>query len=318
MPLTLFDRIYRVFLRLYPADYRREYGPLMQQAARDLSRDVLRHSGYAVALVLWLRILLDAVLTAAAAHRDQQEKITMTTYTFGELTDTGVLRPDNQDSMLSQVYPEAAVNDQVGLFVVSDGMGGHRDGDQASKLAVQIVSEQFGQRGEEEGILDALVEAVQVANTEIRTKLPDSGATLVAVAVRDRAAHIVHIGDSRAYVVTDGKLYKLTHDHSIVQRLLDLGQLTPEEAENHQLENVLYRALGQAETAAVDTLLYHLPPGSRLLLCSDGLWRMVDETTMLDIVTGEADPQEACDKLITLANQRGGQDNVTAIVVSVA
>lgn len=241
----------------------------------------------------------------------------MTTYTFGELTDTGVLRPENQDSMLSQLYPETEVEDRVGLFVVSDGMGGHRDGDQASKLAVQIISERFGERGDDMSIMDALVGAVQAANTEILRQLPDSGATLVAAAVRSRVAHIVNIGDSRAYVVTDGQLYKLTHDHSMVQRLVDLGQLTPEEAEHHQLNNVLYRALGQADTASVDMLVYDLPAGSRLLLCSDGLWRMVDEATILDIVTSEANPQEACDKLVTLANHRGGQDNVTAIVVSV-
>jgi serine/threonine protein phosphatase PrpC len=315
--LTLFDRVYTVCLRLYPADYRREYGPLMMQAARDLSRDVLRHNGYAGVLVLWVRILFDAVVTAAATHRDQQEQTVMSSYTFGELTDTGVLRRENQDSMLSQVYPEAEVDDRVGLFVVSDGMGGHQNGDQASKMAVQVISERFGERGEDVSIMDALVDAVQTANTEIHTRLPESGATLVAVAVRNRVAHIVNIGDSRAYVVTEGQLYKLTHDHSMVQRLVDLGQLTPAEAEHHQLNNVLYRALGQADTAAVDMLVYDLPAGSRLLLCSDGLWRMVDEATILDIVTGEANPQEACDKLITLANHRGGQDNVTAIVVTV-
>ena len=317
MMLTLFVQIYTAFLRLYPDAYRREYGPLMMQAARDLSRDTLRHGGYGGALVLWLRILSDAVLTAVAAHRDQQEQIPMNTYTFGELTDTGVLRPENQDSMLSQVYPESEVDERVGLFVVSDGMGGHQDGDQASKMAVQIISEHFGKRGEDAGILDALVEAVQAANTEIRSKLTDSGATLVAVAVRGRVAHIVHIGDSRAYVLTEGKLYQLTHDHSLVQRLVDLGQITPEEAKNHQLDNVLYRALGQTDTAMVDTLMYDIPTGSRLLLCSDGLWRVVDEATMLDIITSDANPQEACDKLITLANHRGGQDNVTAIVVSI-
>jgi serine/threonine protein phosphatase PrpC len=315
MMLTLFIRIYTSFLRLYPAEYRREYGPLMLQAARDLSRETLRQGGYAGVLWLWLRILSDAVVTAIATHRDQQEQLTMNTYTFGELTDTGITRPENQDSMLSRVYPET--DERVGLFVVSDGMGGHLDGDKASKLAVQIVSEHFGKRGEDAGILDALIEAVQIANTEIRTHLPDSGATLVAVAVRGRVAHIVHIGDSRAYVVTGGRLFQLTHDHSLVQRLVDLGHLTPEEAKNHQLDNILYRALGQNETVLADTLMYDIPEGSRLLLCSDGLWRMVDEATILDIITGEADPQEACDKLVTLANHRGGPDNVTAIVVSI-
>ncbi|MBZ0300147.1 MAG: protein phosphatase 2C domain-containing protein [Anaerolineae bacterium] len=318
--LPLLERLYTAFLWLYPADYRREYGPLMRQAARDMSRDAVRQARPGTLRGLWLHILADAVWTAIAVHRDQQEKKTMATpgTTFGELTDTGILRPNNQDSVMSRFYPAAADDARIGLFVVSDGLGGHPDGDQASRLAVRLISEQFDERAASGDILPTLVELVQEANTELRLRYPGSGATLTAVAVCDRQAFIVHVGDTRAYVVAEGALTQLTDDHTLARRLVEMGRMTLEDIVGHELTAVLYRALGQADVIEVDTRTYELPPDSRLLLCSDGLWRMVEDDRMLEIILNEPNPQEACDKLIALANHLGGEDNVSAVVVHIA
>lgn len=130
-------------------------------------------------------------------------------------------------------------------------------------------------------------------------------------------AYIGHVGDSRAYLITNDNIEQITRDHSLVQRLIELDQLTPEEAVVHPQRNVLYRAIGQTENLEVDLLTRRLPPGSRLLLCSDGLWNLVPEEMILDIVRSTKTPQEACDRLITTANDRGGPDNITAILVQV-
>jgi protein phosphatase len=128
-------------------------------------------------------------------------------------------------------------------------------------------------------------------------------------------AYIAHVGDSRIYLIHRGSIEQITRDHSLVQRLIELGQLTPEEAVDHKQPNVLYRALGQNELVEVDTLTRRLPPYSCLLLCSDGLWNQVSDDEILDIIMKHTNPQEACAKLIALANMRGGIDNVTAILL---
>jgi protein phosphatase len=130
-------------------------------------------------------------------------------------------------------------------------------------------------------------------------------------------AYIVHVGDSRVYLITRDKIEQVTRDHSLVQRLIELDQLSPEEAADHPQKNVLYRALGQSDNLEVDTLTRRLPPHSRLLLCSDGLWNQVEEQEIHDIIMEHSNPQEACEALIAKANSRGGIDNVTAILVQV-
>src|SRR5690606_5445425 len=126
-------------------------------------------------------------------------------------------------------------------------------------------------------------------------------------------AYIAHVGDSRIYLYTKDGLEQLTRDHSLVQRLIELDQLTQEEAAEHPQKNVLYRALGQSENIEVDTLTRRLPPKARLLLCSDGLWNQVPERDIQEIVKQSNNPQDACNKLVALANKHGGMDNVTVI-----
>ncbi len=316
-----FERLYSACLYLYPADYRRDYGPLMLQAARDLCRDTQQQSGIRGLAVLWGRILIDSLVTAMATRRDrqQQETLNMNNFTFGQLTDTGILRPINEDSVLSRFYPEATEENQLGLFVVADGLGGHPDGDKASKLIVKVISDHVADQltAAQNQPLAVLAAAIQAANSAVRAEYPQGGAAVTAVILQDNIAHIAQVGDTRAYLVTGDELEQLTVDHSLVQRLISEGKVSADYAPDDDMRSVLYRAVGQQNTLEVDTYTHTLPATARLLLCSDGLWMMVEAPRILEIINSEANPQEACDKLIALANHRGGKDNITAIVVNI-
>ncbi|NWG16671.1 MAG: Stp1/IreP family PP2C-type Ser/Thr phosphatase [Chloroflexi bacterium] len=249
---------------------------------------------------------------------------------FGQSTDVGMVRNANQDSVFSLFTTSRSADQRpdFGLFIVADGMGGHHDGEKASAMAAQVVASSITAnvclpmlRGENDAdrmpVTEAMIAAVQKANADIIARVPEGGTTLTAVAIINDLAYIVHVGDSRIYLITKDGLEKITRDHSLVQRLVELDQITPEEALNHNQRNVLYRALGQSENVEVDALTRRLPPKSKLLLCSDGLWNMVNEEEISEIVMKFDNPQEACDKLVALANTHGGTDNITAIVLQI-
>ena len=249
---------------------------------------------------------------------------------FGQSTDVGMVRSNNQDSALSYFFTSRSADQRpdFGLFIVADGMGGHHDGEKASALAVRTVAADVTNHvylpllnGDNDAdrppITEALIGAVQKANADIISGVPEGGTTLTAAAVIGDLAYIVHVGDSRVYLITKDGLEQITRDHSLVQRLIELDQLTREEADEHPQKNVLYRALGQSETLEVDALTRRLPPNSRLLLCSDGLWNLVEEKDIVEISMSHNNPQEACDKLVALANKRGGTDNITAILLQI-
>jgi serine/threonine protein phosphatase PrpC len=250
--------------------------------------------------------------------------------TFGQTTDVGMVRNNNQDSSFTFVSVSRNANQRpdFGLFIVADGMGGHHDGEKASAITTHVVAEYITTHiylpilsGENDAdrvpITEAMISAVQKANAEVITRVPDGGTTLTAVAVIGDLAYVVHVGDSRVYLVTKDGIEQMTRDHSLVQRLIELDQLTREEASSHPQKNVLYRALGQNESLEVDALTRRLPPNSRLMLCSDGLWNMVSETEIQEITMSHTNPQEACDKLVALANMYGGSDNITAFMLRV-
>jgi len=247
---------------------------------------------------------------------------------FGQVTDVGRIRSNNQDAMYSFFATGRGADGppDFGLFVVADGMGGHQDGEKASALTTRTVTGRvldslyfplvlgIGSVGDSP-ITEILAEAVQKANSEVMSHVPDGGTTCSVVATIGDRAYIAHVGDSRIYVFHHGILEKLTRDHSLVQRLIELDQITIDEAAEHPQKNVLYRALGQNESIEVDTMTKRLPSGGMLLLCSDGLWNQVTDAEITDIITRNHNPQEACQKLIMLANARGGIDNVTAILI---
>jgi PPM family protein phosphatase len=251
--------------------------------------------------------------------------------TFGQATDVGMVRNNNQDSVFSFLATSRSAEQRpdFGLFVVADGMGGHHDGEKASAITANLVASYVMNHiylpmlsGENDAdrvpITEALIGAVQKANADIIAKIPDGGTTLTAVAVVGDLAYIVHVGDSRVYLITkENGVEQITRDHSLVQRLIELDQLTREEANVHPQKNVLYRALGQSETLEVDALTRRLPPSAKIMLCSDGLWNMITEDEIAEITLKTMTPQEACDKLVALANTHGGTDNITAIILQI-
>ncbi|MGD1995040.1 MAG: protein phosphatase 2C domain-containing protein [Anaerolineae bacterium] len=242
----------------------------------------------------------------------------------------GEARRHNEDTVLVITTAHDGGDDIIpasGIFVLADGMGGHQAGEVASSLAARAVAHhimhQFclpilidqGHSRSHPPLNEVLVDAVQTANDTVADRVPGGGTTLTCALVLGPRVYIAHVGDSRAYVVTDDALDQITQDHSLVDRLVELGQLTRDEAAMHPQKNVLYRAVGQKGMLEVDTYVRTIPHGGRLLLCSDGLWSMVSDTEMGDIVASAPSLQAACESLIAAANRAGGPDNVTAILV---
>ena len=224
----------------------------------------------------------------------------------GAKSDIGRARERNEDSLL--------LSDP--LFAVADGMGGHKGGNVASALALETLEE-----AARTGQLSELVEKVKEANVhvlgrgEAERDLQGMGTTLTAVKTDGTKAYLVHIGDSRAYLLREGALQQLTQDHTLVQRMVDEGRLTKEEAEHHPQRSILTRALGVDADAEPDPLTLDLLAGDRLLLCTDGLTGMVGVDRIHEIIEGEPDPQIAADRLVDAANEAGGEDNITVIVL---
>lgn len=248
---------------------------------------------------------------------------------WGIASDVGRVRNNNQDGSLTLVASAEVTGNPpaIGLFMVADGMGGHKDGEHASAVTVQtlaqfvvqqIVLPQLESRelsSDMKTIPEVLAEAMEAANVAVQAHVPNGGTTATAAVIRGDLAYIAHVGDTRAYLITEGHMELVTRDHSLVRRLQELGQLTDEEAEVHPQRNVLYRAIGQGDSLEVDAATRRLPPSSRLLICSDGLWGVVSEEKIVQVLTECSEPQEACQRLITVANDNGGPDNITAVLV---
>jgi serine/threonine protein phosphatase PrpC len=237
----------------------------------------------------------------------------MTALRAGAATDVGRVRTNNQDQML--VTAE--------LFAVADGMGGHAAGEVASLTAVEALKAAYQVKGGTDG----LVAAAEHANRSIwqqaqgDPELHGMGTTLVAVALvneddEDRLA-IVNVGDSRVYLLRQGELEQLTTDHSLVQELVDDGQLTEVEATVHPQRHVLTRALGVDSEVKVDVLELLPMKGDRLLLCSDGLPRELSDIQVASILRRLADPNDAARELVSAAKNRGGNDNITVVIIDV-
>lgn len=254
-------------------------------------------------------------------------------FTYGQLSDVGQVRDNNQDSMLCFTSAVSLTNMEpnFGLFVVADGMGGHEHGERASSVATKIITKhvtndiflpllhgETGGDAERPTIIEVLRTAVQQANSMVAEQVPDGGTTVTAAALMGQAAYIAHVGDSRAYLITDDLIEQITRDHSLVQRLIELDQLSPEDAIEHPQRNVLYRAIGQSDSLDVDAIIRQVPPQGYLLICSDGLWNLVSKEEMHQVVVEAADDtQAACRTLVEMANDRGGSDNITVVLVRV-
>jgi protein phosphatase len=250
----------------------------------------------------------------------------------GRHTDVGMVRDLNEDSLLTLELDrvQRSINRPIGLYVVADGMGGHAAGDVASGLAIDIIAEKMvthllapqltGDADSESfDAQDWLADAIQAANQAILDHRDEVGSnmgtTLVAAIVIGDVATVANVGDSRAYLVNDEGIRQITTDHSLVERLVALGQITPGEARVHPQRNVIYRTIGDKEEAEIDFFVQALDSGDSLLLCSDGLSGRVEDAEIWRLVRRSRSPQEACEQLVQAANDRGGGDNITVVIV---
>jgi PPM family protein phosphatase len=248
----------------------------------------------------------------------------------GRLTDVGQLRQLNEDSLLTLELGRIhrSVGTPIGLYVVADGMGGHSAGDVASGLAINALAQhaattllplEVDPAAPQLNVDVWLNEAVNAANLTVheQRKLAGTnmGTTLVMAYIAGGQAYVAHVGDSRVYLINAASIQQITVDHSLVQRLVDTKQLTPEEARIHPQRNVIYKNLGDRASVAPDIKHVELQPGDRLLLCSDGLNTAIEDSLIQQLVMATASPQDACRLLIDAANAAGGPDNITTIIV---
>jgi protein phosphatase len=208
------------------------------------------------------------------------------------------------------------------LLVVADGMGGHDAGEVASRIAMETVCSVVQQAGLGNTDMPSLVErAVQLANTAVRSegerRGSDMGTTLSVALLEDGVAYIANIGDSRVYWIENGSITQITTDHSLVAKLVELGKMSKEDARNHPKSSLLYRTIGNSEDEKLDTFRVEMEQGGTLLLCTDGLWGEVTDEDLHRICTVEKDITSVCARLVQRANENGGKDNITAVVVKV-
>ncbi len=235
-------------------------------------------------------------------------------------TDVGIVRSNNQDS-----YAAGEFQNGVAWAVVCDGMGGNAGGNIASSTAVKSISERITSAYREtmtsSSIKNLLVTAITNANFEIYDMAADNldllgmGTTVVAAIMTKNVLYIAHAGDSRAYLVTGEEIRQLTRDHSVVQDLVDSGEITPEQARTHPRKNLITRALGVDESLKVDFTVEDLKGDETLLICTDGLSNMVEP---LDIYRTVVDNphEEIAEILINAANENGGEDNITVVAIT--
>ncbi|MDY6794829.1 MAG: Stp1/IreP family PP2C-type Ser/Thr phosphatase [Actinomycetota bacterium] len=228
---------------------------------------------------------------------------------YSALTETGKVRDNNEDSY--------HVDERT--FIVADGMGGHRAGEVASSAAIEEFL-RFEEANASLEPVDRMREGILAANRELYaqamgdTSLEGMGTTFTAVLVEGEV-FMGHVGDSRAYLWRDGGLRLLTRDHSLVERMVQEGRITRTEARNHPHRNIILRALGVSDQVQVDMRSYAAAPGDRLLLCSDGLTESLEDGEIARILCEFPDLDECCRALVDVANDRGGTDNITVVLV---
>ncbi|PLT34257.1 Stp1/IreP family PP2C-type Ser/Thr phosphatase [Bacillus sp. V5-8f] len=234
-------------------------------------------------------------------------------------TDRGKVRQHNEDNGGVFINPEG-----VRFAIVADGMGGHRAGDVASLMAVEILSKHWQESKSIQTAQEAeswLVKNIEKVNRSLfehaqeNTECQGMGTTIVAALCTDKFATIANIGDSRCYLNNESGFKQVTEDHSLVNELVRSGQITKEDAEHHPRKNVLLRALGTEPTVEMDVRTIVFEEGDTLILCSDGLSNKVSESEMLSIVSEDRTLDEKAGLLIDLANDHGGEDNITLAIV---
>ncbi|NLC68027.1 MAG: Stp1/IreP family PP2C-type Ser/Thr phosphatase [Clostridiaceae bacterium] len=241
---------------------------------------------------------------------------------YGLESHKGLVREINEDSC-DIIFGELK---RTAAFMVADGMGGHNAGEIASKMAVAHISERLKHIPgdlDEKALHDYINKSIEEINAAIYQKSMEPGpyygmgTTLVVALFFNGKLHVVHIGDSRAYIIRNGKMTQITIDHSYVEELIKNGSLTRGEAENHPQKHVITRALGCFEKAEVDIFTCDVCEDDIFLLCTDGLTNMLSDDEIKSIVIDNEEPQAACSELVKAANANGGNDNITVIVIRV-
>jgi serine/threonine protein phosphatase PrpC len=252
-------------------------------------------------------------------------------FQIGIAQSAGKQRDSNEDALFSLTSSLISNGNNLhfGLYMVADGMGGHENGEIASRIAVEKLSyyiiSNFYQPllSPTDGNLEFSVQEIMnnglnKAHEVIKRETQGGGSTLTAALILGQQLTVAHVGDSRAYLLnSDGKLQLLTKDHSVVKRLEEIGQISPEQASNHPQRNILYRALGQGDPLEADIATYHLQPGCQLVICSDGLWGVVTEKDLVNRLISGNSPQLICQSLVDLANMNGGPDNISIILICI-
>ncbi len=332
------DRLYRVLLLCYPKEFRRSYRLEMAQTFRDCCQEALAEHGLWGVIRLWSFVLSDLAGTALIEHyrafaarflnvegRQVATLVSPFSLAVAQRTDVGRIRHVNEDSVVSVVPEDPVVMTKKGaLFVVADGMGGHTAGDVASLMAINTVNDAYYQNGSD-GIADALRLAIKQANASIyqanmaRSPQPSKsemmGTTCVAAVLQGDTVYVANVGDSRAYFVCDGQIMQISQDHSIVAEEIRAGLITKDQARGHPQHNVITRCLGNAEVE-IDIFTEHIEEGDLLVLCTDGLSNLLSDEE-LGMIVQQFEPQESVQRLVERANEQGGTDNITALVVRV-
>ncbi len=262
--------------------------------------------------------------------------------TFGCASDAGLVRADtpDEDSVFAGVFTaiyESVAQPTLGLFIVADGIGGAEAGHIASKAGVQTAVARLmqdvitrllaGETLSDEAVREAIHAAIQAANKKVfeiaQATHPEMGTTMTLALVINGNAYVANVGDSRTYLLAGTRLQQITRDHSLVANLVAKGEIQPEEIYTHPHRNYILRSLGANENVEVDLFppdggALKLQPGARLLLCCDGLWEMVRDDELERFLFSTDTPQTICERLVTRANENGGEDNISVIVVDVA
>ena len=233
-------------------------------------------------------------------------------------TDVGRKRKINQDSIYAS---DAPVGHLPNLYIVADGMGGHNAGDFASRYAIQTIAGHIA-KSDESNPIKLINEAVLQANEGIIREAADHeeyagmGTTIVVTTVYDRYAYTANVGDSRQYMFDQAGLRQVTRDHSLVEEMVRMGEISEADARTHPDKHIITRALGATPDLAVDFFDYELEPDTILLMCSDGLTNMVENGEIGHILSGDASLEDRAEQLIDRANENGGKDNIAVILIS--
>jgi protein phosphatase len=239
---------------------------------------------------------------------------------IGKLSDVGRVRTHNEDSLaIYEPMDPRQLSEKGRIYLVADGVGGHIAGKVASAYATKRIIELYYQDPNSD-VTRSLIKTIQRVNEEIHQRSPQKergmGTTIVAAVVRGEKLYVANVGDSRAYLIRGQSIKQLTRDHSLACELFRLGRITEKEVTSHPQRNILTRSLGVKPIVEVDAFEEMIQTGDIIVLCTDGLWCQVSDEEIKDIVTS-GEPQGAAAQLVALANERGGNDNITVLVVQV-